>query len=434
LRTRHWRGTGNYLIAGRNWKGEAPKGMEILHSPTDIVWVLGRIQTDGTADYDFVHTLQDQIKLVPLSKWGQSYSPPNGKVNPKVDMKKAPMSVLDDMNGETFFTALAEAMKKNPPHIHDQGLVERMKRLGFEPGKSLDFKSLPPPVQQALNDATGAELKVIRERSERLGSAVNGWNVLSGAIGYFGADYLVRAATGLVVLAANRPEDAVYSIGEPLSGKNRYVLRFPKGQTPPVTGFWSITLYDEQGFAVENALQRYAIGDRDHLKFDEATIRLIGEKGAWLSTQPFETGDEPLPPENLAKARSIFGAWERILQWAKTYNVHVAFGTDLIFSGTGTSRENLMLTRLARVYSNVEVLKIATSGNCALFAMSGERNPYKAAKLGVLQEGAWADMLLVDGDPTVDIDLLAGPERNFVVIIKNGDIFKDTLYVANTAQ
>jgi Protein of unknown function (DUF1214) len=349
-------------------------------------------------------------------------------------MKKAPMSVLDDMNGETFFTALAEAMKKNPPHIHDQGLVERMKRLGFEPGKSLDFKSLPPPVQQALNDATGAELKVIRERSERLGSAVNGWNVLSGAIGYFGADYLVRAATGLVVLAANRPEDAVYSIGEPLSGKNRYVLRFPKGQTPPVTGFWSITLYDEQGFAVENALQRYAIGDRDHLKFDEATIRLIGEKGAWLSTQPFETGDEPLPPENLAKARSIFGAWERILQWAKTYNVHVAFGTDLIFSGTGTSKENLMLTRLAKVYSNVEVLKIATSGNCALFAMSGERNPYKAAKLGVLQEGAWADMLLVDGDPTVDIDLLAGPERNFVVIIKNGDIFKDTLYVANTAQ
>jgi len=167
---------------------------------------------------------------------------------------------------------------------------------------------------------------------------------------------------------------------------------------------------------------------------DEATIRLIGEKGAWLSTQPFETGDEPLPPESLAKARSIVGAWERILTWAKNDNVHVAFGTDLIFSGTGTSRENLMLTRFAKVYSNVEVLKIATSGNCALFAMSGERNPYKEAKLGVLQEGAWADMLLVNGDPTVDIDLLADPDRNFVVIIKNGDIFKNTLQLADTAQ
>jgi len=167
---------------------------------------------------------------------------------------------------------------------------------------------------------------------------------------------------------------------------------------------------------------------------DEATIRLIGEKGAWLSTQPFETGDEPLPPETLAKAKSIFGAWERVLRWARTYDVHVAFGTDLIFSGTGTSRENLMLTRFAKVYSNVEVLKIASSGNCRLFAMSGERNPYKEAKLGVLEEGAWADMLLVDGDPMVDIDLVADPDRNFVVIIKNGDVFKNMLHVAHTAQ
>jgi imidazolonepropionase-like amidohydrolase len=167
---------------------------------------------------------------------------------------------------------------------------------------------------------------------------------------------------------------------------------------------------------------------------DEATIRLIGEKGAWLSTQPFETGDEPLPPGNMAKGKSIFGVWERILGWAKTYNVRVAFGTDLLFSGTGTRRENLMLTRFAKVYSNVEVLKIATSGNCALFAMSGERDPYKQAKLGVLQEGAWADMLLVDGDPTVDINLLADPDRNFVVIIKNGAIFKNTLRVATTTQ
>ncbi|HJS86966.1 MAG TPA: amidohydrolase family protein [Acetobacteraceae bacterium] len=160
---------------------------------------------------------------------------------------------------------------------------------------------------------------------------------------------------------------------------------------------------------------------------DEATIRLIGEKGAWLSTQPFEPGDDPLTQEQIEKTKSMVGAWERILGWAKKHGVKVAFGTDLLFQPHGTGKENVMLTRFSKIYSNVEVLKIATSGNCELFAMSGERNPYKGAKLGVLQEGAWADMLLVDGDPTQDISVLRDYERNFVVIIKDGVIQKRTL-------
>ena len=160
---------------------------------------------------------------------------------------------------------------------------------------------------------------------------------------------------------------------------------------------------------------------------DEATIRLIGEKGAWLSTQPFEPGDEPLSPENLAKTKAIFGAWERILGWAKQYGVKVAFGTDLLFQPPGSCKQNLLLTRFAKVYSNVETLTIATSGNCELFALSGERNPYKEAKLGVIQEGAWADMLVVNGDPTQDIDVLRDYERNLLVIIKDGQLHKNIL-------
>ena len=160
---------------------------------------------------------------------------------------------------------------------------------------------------------------------------------------------------------------------------------------------------------------------------DEATVRLIGERGAWLSTQPFEPGDEPLSPASLAKTHTMVGAWERILTWARKYNVKVAFGTDLLFDPQGAARENLMLTRFAKVYTNTETLKIATSQNCELFALSGQRNPYKDAKLGVLQEGAWADMILVDGDPTKDISLIADPGRNFVVIIKNGTSYKNTL-------
>lgn len=160
---------------------------------------------------------------------------------------------------------------------------------------------------------------------------------------------------------------------------------------------------------------------------DEATIKLIGERGAWLSTQPFEPGDEPLSPANKVKTQNMVGAWKRILTWAKKYNVKIAFGTDLLFDPAGAARENLMLVRFAQVYSNIETLKIATSQNCELFAMSGQRNPYKEAKLGVLQEGAWADMILVNGDPTQNINLITDPDRNFVVIIKNGIIYKGTI-------
>jgi imidazolonepropionase-like amidohydrolase len=123
----------------------------------------------------------------------------------------------------------------------------------------------------------------------------------------------------------------------------------------------------------------------------------------------------------------MVGAWSRILGWAKKHHVKIAFGTDLLFDPAGTYKENLMLVRFAQIYRPVDVLKIATSGNCELFAQRGERNPYKEAKLGVVQQGAWADLLLVDGDPTKDIQLLGDPDRNLVVIVKNGVIYKNTL-------
>jgi imidazolonepropionase-like amidohydrolase len=159
---------------------------------------------------------------------------------------------------------------------------------------------------------------------------------------------------------------------------------------------------------------------------DEATIRLIGEKGPWLSTQPFETGDDPLSPQSAGKTSSMEGTWERIPGWAKQHGVKVAFGTDLLFQPDGTYKEKVMLTRFAKIYSNFETLKIVTPGNCELFALSGPRNPYKDAKLGVIKEGAWADMLLVEGDPTTNIDVLKDYECNLVVIIKDGVIHKNT--------
>lgn len=161
---------------------------------------------------------------------------------------------------------------------------------------------------------------------------------------------------------------------------------------------------------------------------DEATMKLIAEKGAWLSTQPWEPSDFGKPaPGQSEKGKPLIGACLLLLRTAKQYNVKVAFGTNLLFDPNGTYKQNIMLTRLTKYYSNFETLRIATSLNCELFAMSGERNPYKEAKLGVLQEGAWADMLLVNGNPLQDINVLKDYDCNFVVIIKDGKVYKNTL-------
>jgi imidazolonepropionase-like amidohydrolase len=159
---------------------------------------------------------------------------------------------------------------------------------------------------------------------------------------------------------------------------------------------------------------------------DEATVKLMADKGVWLSLQPFEAGDNPLTPAQIKKAEPT-SHWDRVAGWAKAHGTKVAFGTDLLFQPDGTGKQSIMLTRFAKVFGDLGTLRIATSGNCELFAMSGERNPYKEARLGVLQRGAWADMLLVNGDPTQDISVLKDYERNLAVIIKNGKVCKNIL-------
>ena len=161
---------------------------------------------------------------------------------------------------------------------------------------------------------------------------------------------------------------------------------------------------------------------------DEATIALMAEKGAWLSIQALEPGDNKLSPAQFEKVRStgMIGSWQPALERARKHGTKIAFGTDLLFQSPGQTMENTMLTRFASVLGNAEALRIATSGNCALFEKSGLRNPYRQAPLGVVRAGAWADLLLVGGDPLADISLLADPLRNLKTIIKDGNIVKNT--------
>jgi len=162
---------------------------------------------------------------------------------------------------------------------------------------------------------------------------------------------------------------------------------------------------------------------------DDSTARLMAERGIWLSIQPFpdELADAfPRGSEQWQKAQEVFAGTNTAYGLAKKYKLKTAWGTDILFSPGLASKQGALLAKLVRWYTPGEALVMATGTNAQLLAMSGKRNPYPG-KLGVVEEGALADLLLVDGNPIADIKLVADPARNFVLIMKDGKIYKNTL-------
>jgi imidazolonepropionase-like amidohydrolase len=167
--------------------------------------------------------------------------------------------------------------------------------------------------------------------------------------------------------------------------------------------------------------------EHGHL-MDEASARLMAEKGIWLSTQPFLdlAGAAALGPSEQDKMRQVVAGTDRVYTLAKKYNIKTAFGTDVLFSQALAGGQGAMLADLTRWYTPAEALTMATSTNAELLSLSGPRNPYPG-KLGVVEEGALADLLLVDGNPIENIKLVADPAKNFLVIMKGGKIYKNAL-------
>ncbi|WP_019501447.1 metal-dependent hydrolase family protein [Pseudanabaena sp. PCC 6802] len=163
---------------------------------------------------------------------------------------------------------------------------------------------------------------------------------------------------------------------------------------------------------------------------DELTAKIMAEKGIWLSMQPFLDDEDAIPfPEgspNRAKQLQMTQGTDTAYKLAKKYNLKTAWGTDTLFDAKLATRQGVQLAKLARWYTPFEVLKMATSTNAELLALSGPRNPYPG-KLGVVEEGALADLLLVDGNPIEDIKLIENPAHNFKVIMKDGKIYKNSL-------
>jgi len=162
---------------------------------------------------------------------------------------------------------------------------------------------------------------------------------------------------------------------------------------------------------------------------DDPTAKLMAEKGIWWSLQPF-TDDRPSAfaegSPNRKKQLQLFEGTDTAYKLAKKYKVKLAWGTDILFSAENAARQGAMLTKMVRWYTPAEALRMATADNAQLLALSGERSPYPG-KLGVVEPGALADLLLVDGDPLANIKLLEEPAKSLVVIMKDGRIYKNAL-------
>jgi imidazolonepropionase-like amidohydrolase len=161
---------------------------------------------------------------------------------------------------------------------------------------------------------------------------------------------------------------------------------------------------------------------------DDATAAMMAERGVWWSTQPFLTEEDQLPQTGEAKQKmmEVFGGTDKAYRLAIKHGIKTAFGSDLMFSQTLTRRQGIMLTHLTRWYSNAALLKQATAANGELLALSGPRNPYPG-KLGVIEQGALADLLVVNGNPLEDIMLVAKPEKSLAIIMKDGAFYKNTI-------
>jgi hypothetical protein len=269
-----------YLLTGPNWNGEVPAGMKQIKSPTKYMLILGRTYADGTEeDYKIVNALQAQYKLVPLSSYGKPYKYVAPKFNPDpgYSLSDKPQAVIDAMDLSAYFNMMAKLMGDvAPPAAEDAPMVTKMAKIGLVPGQPFDLAKLDPAVQAALKEVVQIASEKIFSQKQTSGTRVNHW-LIPAAAGAYGTDYLQRAFIAAFGWPANLPEDAVYpyaeqdSTGQKLSGANKYTLTFPTGQTPPVEGFWSITMYIEDGglWFYPNPLNKFTVSPRNNLKTND---------------------------------------------------------------------------------------------------------------------------------------------------------------------
>ncbi len=268
---------GNYVVAGPEWQGEVPDDLTLIRSPTNMTWLIGRIQTNTESDFDNVAKLQKQFSLTTLSDWGKSKSN-RGYIIRRSEPQIAgdnPSARVEQMSADVFFSKLSRLMAEQPPAEADRPMLARLAKFGVEPGKPFEIQRLGFFQRWLLQKSMDLSRSKLEQTVEQDCASENGWAVVREGIGVYGDQYQVRSFVSKVGLGALPPEEAAYpnakkdQDGRPLSGRHHYRVHFDAGQTPPVDAFWSLTVYDENGFLIDNPIKRYTLGDRDSLMTNE---------------------------------------------------------------------------------------------------------------------------------------------------------------------
>ncbi len=265
-----------FAIVGPAWSGKLPERAQRIDSPTNMVWLLGRTQTNGPGDYENVHAIQRGYVLMPLSLYPDGPKPAAPSAPRRVQPSTlTPPTQVERLAPVEFFTTFAGLLAANPPHKGDEPMMRDLARIGIAPRTPFRADALGPDGLKALQDGAQAASKRLSAVDGRVGRpGKTGWTGGGGKVGRYGTDYAARALVARIGLGANPPEDAAYmhcqqdADGRPLNGASKYRIHFDKDQTPPVRAFWSVTMYSEDGYFIANPINRFAIGDRDPLKLN----------------------------------------------------------------------------------------------------------------------------------------------------------------------
>jgi hypothetical protein len=245
--------------------------MKRIDAPTNMVWLLGRVQVNGPSDLAAASSEQLQFSLRALGEAEPAPQKSVPSLTGGAQNQPLPPEQVARMSAQQYFDKLATLMEHNPPAETDAPLVAKLAAIGVEPGQTF----MPEPRHEsAIAAAVPRARQRIVEHVRELGKGRNGWRMLIEDIGSYGTDYGRRAAVALSGLGANLPADAVYPStnvdgeGQALTGRKQYVIHFERGALPPVQAFWSLTMYDDKGYLVSNAIDRYALRDRDRLLYN----------------------------------------------------------------------------------------------------------------------------------------------------------------------
>jgi hypothetical protein len=275
-------GTGlqTYVITGPHWKGTLPDGLKQVKAPTDLVWIIGRIQVNSPDDQaNFVSKIQDQFKITLLSNWGKADAITPRKITiydvelPQLKAAQAHqlnvVQAIKQLPVDDYFNYLNALLVKNPGLAADSATLKAFAAIGIGAGKKFSLDGFDAETQAALK-AVPAKIYEAFDAQKR-----NDFKPANGTkLGDYKTDYLTRAVVAYKGLGALTPEEATYiayaedADKAPLAGNNKYVIHFEPNKLPPAKAFWSLTMYDKDRYLTDNPIKRYAIGDRNPLKFN----------------------------------------------------------------------------------------------------------------------------------------------------------------------